>query len=67
VGNAGVGFTTANIDRPLAKDRRVDQRLAPQRLGDPGVAVAQVLESLVLDESDLARSEGGQTCGLQAV
>lgn len=60
VGQTAVGLFAPDPEHPLAEDRPIDQRLTPERSGQTGVADAEVVENLMLDEPDLAARDRGE-------
>ena len=55
-----VSFAPSDIGRPLPEDGGIDERLAPESARDPGIALAQIAQALVLDEPHLARRDRAQ-------
>jgi len=57
VGDALLGITPSYIDYPLAKHRRVDQRVDPNRVSDSGAPIHQIDQFLLRDRRDRAAAE----------
>src|SRR5215218_405377 len=55
VGEALSSVSPAEVDNPFAKDCRIDERLAPQRLCDQRPGAGQRTYTVMRDESDGAR------------
>ena len=52
VGEALRSLTPADVDNPLAKDCSIDERFAPQRLGDQRAGAGQGTQTVMRDECD---------------
>jgi len=57
MGKALRRLSPADVDNPLAKDCRIDERLAPQRFGDQRAGAGQGTQTVMRDEPDRAGRE----------
>ena len=57
---ARVGRAPADADDPSAEDRSIDQRVAPQQVRDPMIAIDEVAHGVMRDQRHLGRHQGGE-------
>ena len=58
--HAGRRLAPADIDHPLAKDRRIDEGIAPEQVAKTRMVAHQAAQVVMLDEGELARDQRAQ-------